>query len=485
MKIAFVFAPFWYTEYPPLSIALLAAIVKKNGHQCRFFDLNKMIYDEVDAESRKMWGDPGNPLHNDPNFESFVRQKEGVIAKHADAIIRSGIKIIAFSLYCHTRIVSTEIARRIKMRDPSRIIIFGGPECSFKAESIMQEGNADFVVVGEGDDSLPELLGILGRKGDPAGCRGIYYKKAGRITFSGSRTKLPDLDKLPFPDFSGMLKHYGREKVVLPIHTSRGCLNRCAFCNEYRFFPGYRHMGAPRVFNEIMNARRKYNAKQFMMHESMMNGDVKMLEEFCDLMIAEKIRAIGRSRKSGAPLQRPGVTWHGQAVIRPEMTPAMLRKMKAAGCEFLIYGIESGSQALLGRISKNCDLKTAKKVIADTHEAGIKCQINFMFGLPTETERDFNDTLRYFREVRPYVDFVLASSSFCLISEGSSLDCCPERYGIEKTDPLHWRSLDGKNTYETRLRKYETFCALAKKLGIKSVNATYKENARVGTLLNA
>ncbi|MDD5130598.1 MAG: radical SAM protein, partial [Candidatus Omnitrophica bacterium] len=189
-------------------------------------------------------------------------------------------------------------------------------------------------------------------------------------------------------------------------------------------------------------------------HDSLINGNVRMLERLCDLI-----------KSSGMKFR-----WSGQAAVTEEMTYPLLLKMKLAGCVCLNYGLETGSPSLMQRIgkllAKNADLD---RIVRDTHNSGIEGIYNFMFGLPGETEEEFQETLDFLARNKDYIDIVNPSPGFCAFDRGS--------YGYEHPDELGitmgvtgslWESKDGINNYAARMEKFERFLGEARRLGIRS-----------------
>lgn len=192
---------------------------------------------------------------------------------------------------------------------------------------------------------------------------------------------------------------------------------------------------------------------------SLVNGDMTALETFCDLVITNRLK----------------IQWAGQAIIRPEMSKELLKKLKASGCVWLSYGIESGSQRVLDKMNKRFSLQVASRVLQDTKDAGVASQVNFMFGLPTETLDDFGQTLEFFKYNRKYMDTILASQSFCVIDKGTYLYNRPKEFAIKgKKHHLYWESNSGENNYPERFRRYEEFCQLALSLGIPETSGVLK-----------
>ncbi|GAG80072.1 unnamed protein product, partial [marine sediment metagenome] len=155
--------------------------------------------------------------------------------------------------------------------------------------------------------------------------------------------------------------------------------------------------------------------------------------------------------------------------IRPEMSYEVIKKMKLAGCEHIIFGIESGSQRVLDLMKKHYRVEDADRIIRWMHKVGIIVTCNFMFGFPGETEEDFELTLDFIKRNAEYLDRVYPSRTYCALEEFSYLNTHLEEFGIKPNPPnhLYWETIDGKNSYPERLRCCEEFCKLASSLGIE------------------
>ena len=178
--------------------------------------------------------------------------------------------------------------------------------------------------------------------------------------------------------------------------------------------------------------------------DSIFNGDVQRVEKICDLIM-----------KSGLNIQ-----WSAKATLRKEMSYALLRKMKEAGCCSLGYGLESGSPRVLRDMRKNIDLEEAKRIIRDMHKVGIQANCFFIIGYPTETEEDFQLTLNFVKENVGFIHH-FEQVTGCHIEEDSYLGLNLDRYGIVlKQDG--WYSKE--STPQIRRQRYDKFRELARKL---------------------
>ena len=176
------------------------------------------------------------------------------------------------------------------------------------------------------------------------------------------------------------------------------------------------------------------------------------MREFCELVAAEKLK----------------IRWEANAIIRREMNSELLTLMRQAGCVRLIYGIESVSQKVLNGVGKimarGCDIEG---IVRDTSQAGIQVWLNFMFGLPGETQRDAEDNIKFVVKNKEYIHTVVPTFAFCALPPLSDAFLDPVKYGIQKNPHVSfWESKDCTNTYDERMFRFERFCVSVNKAGV-------------------
>jgi radical SAM protein with 4Fe4S-binding SPASM domain len=468
MKLAFVQAPAWGRDCPPYTMCLLAALVRQKGHQAYLFDLNNALYHTSSRDLRKMWDDKDYYAYweNPELVSSLIAANDRIVDFYVDRILKTNAAIIGFTVHFSSVWASLEIARKIKQRDGSRIIVFGGPDScrQQKGDYLIQQDCVDIVVNGEGEIPLFEIIENLKDIDKISALKGCLFFREGRIIDGGYPELIEDLDSLPVPDYSDfkddITSRMYRESNRLDIFDSRGCPTCCHFCSEWQFWRKFRSKSGRKIYEEITRHMEDFpQVNYFYFIGSLVNGDMNALEEFCDLVISHNLK----------------IKWAGQAIIRPEMTEGFLRKMKRAGCIWLGYGIESGSQKVIDKINKRFSIGVAARVLEDTKKSGISTQANFMFGIPSEEPRDFQETLGFLKQNSKYMDTILASQSFCVIDKGTYLYNHPQEFGIRnRTHHLYWDSDNGKNDYPERMRRYEEFCRLALSLGIPETSGVLK-----------
>jgi len=446
-----------------------ASLVRQKGHEALLVDFNNTLYHTSPEELKKMWDDKDyySYWEDQETVNRLLEANSQMVDFCVDKIIRSGAGIIGFTVHFSSSWASLALARKIKERDKTRIIVFGGPDCArqLRGDYYIRQECVDIVVHGEGEKPLLEIIEKAQKQERIEEIKGGLVLKDGKIIEGGYLPGIEDLDTLPIPDYSDFkedidLRLY-REPHRLDIFDSHSCPTHCHFCSEWQFWGKFRSKSGERIFEEVRTHMARFpQVNYFYFIGSLVNGDISALEEFCDLVTQSALK----------------ITWAGQAVIRQEMTPALLGKMKDSGCSWLGYGIESGSPRLLERVNKKFSLEEAARVLRDTKAAGISTQANFMFGIPGETKEDFQGTLDFLKKNYASMDSILASQSFCVIDKGTYLYNFPTTFGIVGRDHnIFWESNNGQNNFAERFRRYEEFCQLALSLGIPETSGVLRE----------
>lgn len=457
MKISLIKAPWWVRYCPPYILAYFSTYLRQLGHKTFCFDLNNLFYHRCSEENKKYWDNRDfysvweNNTFTDTILE--VSSADKVIKE----IIETGAQVFVFDTHTPSVNISYAVAQKIKQLKHDAVIVFFGHKSAKTqmAYDFVNQPFVDYVCYGEADIPLKNLLEKLEKGFDICNlplCEGFLVKQNGNITDCGPGEVVKDLDALPIPDYSDFKEDIFDNKYSQPnrldLLDSRGCVNACHFCYERLFWPKYRIMSAKRLFEQVLKHIKDFpQINYFYFNGLLINGNLKVLEEFCDLVIQNNIK----------------ISWAGQAIVRNDMTFELLKKMKQAGCGWVGYGIESGSQKVLNAMNKNFDITKALPLFKNTREAGISFQINMMCGFPVETEEDFNETLNFLKLARPYVNSILASQSFFTLEKCTYIKNNPQQFGITNAEHhLYWKSRD--NDYPVRFERYERLCKLALEL---------------------
>jgi radical SAM superfamily enzyme YgiQ (UPF0313 family) len=441
---------------PALGLAYVQAALKAAGHAVTLVDVNFALFEQATPEERAWWEPSHAWMWHGPinaRLQAFLdRVRPGLDVRLRGALAGPPC-LVGLTMLNTQKAFGLWLARRVKALRSECHVVVGGPQCfpQYEPAAIAASEGVDSVVVGEGEYTVVDLAAWV-----EGGCVGAV--PPGVITHAGDagppRALDKDIDHIPWPDFSGFPLDRYLDRGRLPIFTSRGCVRKCVFCIEQRIWERFRYRSAADVFGEIQRDVLELGATRLEFADSLFNGHIRVLEELCDRLIAAGLSP----------------SWGGQGVIRAEMSPRLLSKLRRAGCGFITYGFESGAQSVLDRMKKNVDLSVASQVIRDTRAAGIGQKLNLMFGFPGETEADFQSTLDFLTENARYIDEVNPSDAFTAIIPGTELYERAAEFGVtELPDSWFWEA-EG-NDFAIRLERFEQLCRHVRTLGIAS---TYK-----------
>jgi radical SAM superfamily enzyme YgiQ (UPF0313 family) len=272
-------------------------------------------------------------------------------------------------LVCISTITSTAIrAYRIgkRLKAIGIPVIMGGAHPTFLPDEALEY--ADFVIRGEGEHSLVELLEHM-EKGAPAltGIKGLSYRdRGGRNVHNPCREFIKDLDNLPEPDFS--LVHNWSPSNIYPVTTSRGCPYDCTFCSVIRMFGRrYRFKSVETTLKELKYVASVSKAIKFIVDDNFA-ADKNRTKEILRGMIAEGIKT----------------RWTAQVRTDVARDPELLRLMADSGCHTLYIGFESINPETLKAYNKKQDLEDIISCIRKVRDHGIHIHGMFVLGADTD-----------------------------------------------------------------------------------------------------
>ncbi len=390
-EVFLVICPPFPTKLPPLGLAYLAEYLEQKGVKVACFDLNINFFDQAADIYKKSWN-----IQNNPDFASFVTKcfinnNNPVINSLFNEIDIKRPEIIGFSCFKSNYYPTFKIIKMIKKRYKNIKILCGGPEIgalkSQKGENWLKGTGIDAIIIGEGEKACFKI---------------VHNQFTSNKLIVIDKDQEDMLDAIPFPSFSQFERNPYGIRTQLPIIMSRGCIRSCSFCSERLLFNGYRTRSAKHVFNEIITHMTK-GICSFVFYDSLINGNLVVLEEFCDLIITQGLR----------------IAWEAQCIIRNDMSEALLSKMRKAGCFNLFIGLEAASNTVLRRMNKGITLSDAKAFFEKCRMARLHFEISLITAFPQETEEEFEATCSFLRNNRNIIPKIAQVNSY-IPYEGTS-----------------------------------------------------------------
>ncbi|MBI2907379.1 MAG: B12-binding domain-containing radical SAM protein [Chloroflexi bacterium] len=378
-------------RFPPLGVAYVAAAVRNAGHRVSILDC------------------------------TFMKRADALRAAQA-------VRAEVVGIYSMVSMRNDSVMFARTLRGQSGLLVAGGPLPSCEPASFIDD--FDVVVVGEGERTIVEVLGAYESRCDLSSIPGIMYReegspdtsrlqsgrsrdgkssipegvseserevpthpdssrdgvgtRSGKVLFNGKRNLEPDLDAIAFPardllpnslyiDYSK--RKYGQ--ALTTVMTTRGCPFSCEFCSNAVFGVGHRERSAGNVVDEVEQALALgYDRIHFA--DDVFTLDTRRVLGICD------------------DIKRRGLDFHWECLGRVDsVNSEVLAAMKAAGCDRIFFGIESGDDSVLKLMRKNITVAAARGAVEAAHAVGLKTGAFFILCYPGETDRTVLTSIKF------------------------------------------------------------------------------------------
>lgn len=344
--------------YLPIGIAYIAATLEEKGHQVRV----------IDAYNRRCGFSELQEI-----TEDFMPELIG----------------ISISTPCSESAYNLALFLKTKFNIP---IVAGGPHCSvFSSETLGMCKAIDYVITGEGEETILELVDALNGMRQMRSIRSLGFRENGMPIMNPPREHFSDLDNFPPPAFHlfdlNLYKSYpgfGKNRRTLSLVTSRGCWYRkCSFCfSSVMKGQRYRRNSPDKIIEQIGYFIEKYGIEQIAFNDDDFLFDHAWVRSFC-----EKFKSKLR-----------GIYWSCSARV-DSVSLEILKEIKDAGCWLIYYGMETAHQNLLNLLNKNTTAEQACEAARWARKIGLVSESTFMLGLPTETPKMGWRTIQFAKEI--------------------------------------------------------------------------------------
>lgn len=336
----------------PLNIAMLASYIRTHGR----FECSIADFEIIPGE---------NP------------------SRMADIILAENPKYVCFTTLSPRFPTVVRIARELRRKRPDIITVIGGPHVT-GAPQVSLDDAVSYGIIGEGEEVLLELLGLLEQGRDPSRIANLVFRADGRTIVNPMRPFIRDIDALPFPAWDLMrIQEYLDPAYFdgphLALFSSRGCPHDCAFCaSGVTWKRRLRVRSVENVIAELQQITGKYGIHNVMFWD--------------DNFAARKDRALALCETIKARDLRIKYTVQIRA---DQVSEELLVALKESGCAFAAIGVESGNESMLAGVGKNETKDQFRRAIALMKKIGVPSIASYIIGLPGDTHETIRETIDF------------------------------------------------------------------------------------------
>ena len=368
MKILLVCTPFESPAHQtassyPLGLIYLASVLEKEGHE--IIGVKDYLFEP--------WEDTKSEIE--------------------DILINQKPEVVLISCMTTNRTTSFKLAELVHNINQKIIILMGGVHPSVLYNQILKNYPVDFIVIGEGEKSIVELIWSLEQEinlwkkfklmeNSPyKEIKGIAFKNKNEVIKTEPREPIKNLDELLFPKHSYFKDRIKKYKTAFMM-TARGCPYNCSFCNTCRFWGRLRRQrSVNNVMEEIINLKKRYPDFNIYFNDDEFLIDKEFVINFCKAMKEAKLN----------------IKWECIGRVN-SISKELVLLMKEAGCERLDFGVESGSQKILDSINKGITREQVIEAYKICKECDMSAGCYIMVGLPGETKETVNETISLLKQ---------------------------------------------------------------------------------------
>ena len=367
MKVTFI-----YPGFESIGVGYLSAVLKEGGHETHL-SLDPLIFADT-------------IVYN--GFLSRVFDWHEYVIKD---VIESKPDILAMSVATDTYKWAVKYARELKKLIDVKTV-FGGIHVSTMPEQVILNDAVDYVVLGEGEYPLLDLVNSLENKDGNRSIPNVWFKEDSKIIKNDVRPLISDLDTLPTPDkelFFRTSPNLGR--YLYWTSSSRGCMFRCSFCSNNVLKDMYKKKGryqrrrtVENMVSELEEAKKKYPFTRVFFSDETFNYDNKWLEEFAE----EYPKRVGKPYFCQV---------HPNLVN--ETTAKLMRKSMCYSAELGVETLDDDlRREVLNRRETVEDIKNAVNLLESND---IRCSVEHLLGIPGQTIDDVIHIANFYNENRP------------------------------------------------------------------------------------
>lgn len=376
----------------PLGLAYLAASLQQHGHTASILDCQvpglkkqlpvprkfsylKDFYAECDISPFRLYS---KYFHFGISYEA-IREYIKLNAPHAVGIS------CQFTPYVDETFT---VASVVKSVDPDIPVIVGGAHASCLPGAVLASPHIDYVILGEGEETLPELVQYIAAGEPPLKLAGIGFKADGSIRVNPRKKFIQDLDSLPFParDLLNFSYYTINGKPYTMLLTSRGCPQNCSYCSVQNIMGKQLRSRSPeQILREMRLCRDRFGISLFDIEDDNFTYDQKRALDLLTLVIEE----FGEDA-----LQL--FAMNGLSIL--SLNKELLWHMRKAGFRHLDLALGSSVVAASRKMNRPCDLAKTDEVLQQASDVTFPVTTYVIIGLAGQRLEDMMDSLIFLME---------------------------------------------------------------------------------------
>ena len=370
----------------PLALGYLSGSVLKNT------DWSVQTYN-ADFNIEKKIFVPENDYISGEGFKRYLSSLKGsslpIWKEVKNSIEQFNPSVVGISAKTQNFISATIIAKIAKEINSDIKILVGGVHPTMNGSKVLNCENIDFLVIGEGENTIVELLHALEKDTELNSVDGIVFRDNGKIINTKPRPYVENLNLLDFPltDAPKVFKDFDKypKEAFGYIIATRGCPYACTFCES----------------KSMWTRKVRYRSPENIIAE------LKQMNEFGINKVNFDDDTFGISKKNIKTINNlmhdelPNMTYTCETVVQLAKDEDVVKDMKHGGCVAVFVGIESGNNEILKKIKKTQTTDECIQAMRNLQKHGIESHAFIMIGFPSETEETFKDTMDFIPKLKP------------------------------------------------------------------------------------
>ena len=370
----------------PLALGYLSGAIIKNTNW------NVQTYN-ADFNAGKKNFVPENDYITGKGFERYLSSIKDfsypIWKEVKNSIEEYNPSVIGISAKTQNFISTTIVAKIAKEINPEIKIIVGGVHSTMNGSKILNHKSIDFLSIGEGENTIVELLLALERNTELNLVNGIIFRDNGKIVNTKPRSYVEDLNSLDFPLINApkVLKDFDKypKEAFGYVFASRGCPYACTFCESKSMWTRKVRYRSPENIVAELKQMQEFGINKVNFDDDTFGISKKNIKAINDLMYEEL----------------PNMTYTCETVVQLAKDENVVKDMRRGGCTATFVGIESGNNEILKKIKKTQTTDECIQAMQNLRKHGIESHAFIMVGFPDETEETFKQTMDFIPKLKP------------------------------------------------------------------------------------